>query len=138
MLPGQPTAIHPHLTTLPVLFWLQEADLYRKSQVSTFAVPLLSGLLQEKLEDGGENWRPDAPPSSLSPDRQSLFLLQDSAALPLPAFPLLSLAQLCLQSPQTLSSTSLAGMPLYVLTSNPLCRCFQCKIKSLLLAIVWL
>lgn len=44
-------------------------------------MPLLSGLLQKKLEDGGEHWKPDAPPSSLSPDRHSLFLLQDSAVL---------------------------------------------------------
>lgn len=99
-------------------------------------MPLLSGLLQKKLEDGGENWKPDAPSSSLSPHRKSLFLLQDSAVL-LPALPLLSLAQVCSQSPQTLNSTSLAVMSLYVLTSNPSCRCFQCKMKSLLLAILW-
>lgn len=88
-------------STLPILFWPQEADLYGKREVSALAVPLRSGFLQKKLEGRGENWQPDALPSSLPPDRQFLFLLQDSAVLLSPAFPLLILAQVCSQTLDT-------------------------------------
>lgn len=71
-------------------------DLYRSCALC--CVPLLSGLLQKKLEAGVENQQSDAPPSLLSPEKEFLFLFQDPAVLLVPDFPLLSLAWSCSQS----------------------------------------
>lgn len=55
--PFRPAHSHSPLlsSTLLILHWPQEAELYGKREASALAGPLLSGLLQKKLEGGGEN-----------------------------------------------------------------------------------
>lgn len=102
-------ATHPFFALLYLRSSPKEADLCGQWKGSIFAVPfavpLLSGLLQKKLEGGGESQqRVEDRASSRMPHlptvpRKAVPLpAPGPCSLLLPDFPLLSLAWLCAQS----------------------------------------